>query len=341
MKNTVIYLRTKKSEEIKDKVYEALSYRFKQNPSRVRNINNDKQLQEATEKLLADIIIDYKHPIIKIKDNKLYIFKNSIIDRVDSKTALENLLLTLNGKLIDDNEQEYKIKDLLKKRLAKEKLPTFKHLMSRRPHFDTTYLNQTFYLGNNISIKMAALTQRYFKDLQKEYPDHIINIDTYIYDNLMTPWLLVFIPQLLILFGQSMSTTNIPVLFNIPNMWSGVNTPAEVIQFVGQNVPNKWSFISTRDLVNYDFDFTKIQKNIKKDFNLDKSKNNGYGNMFDFYFLSRNLIQTNKPLKDAIQEARTKGVPTLYPNSKVSLVNIASKLYYFEIANLSDLSELQ
>lgn len=340
MENKIIYLRTKKSEEIRDKVYEALNYRFKQNPARVRDINNDKDFQQATEKMLADIIIDYKHPIFKIRDNKIYIYQHSIVDKIDNKVGLENLLITLDGKLIDDNDKEYNLKEIMKLKLAKEKIPNFKKLISRKPDLQETYFNQTFYLGNNISIKVAALTQKFFKELQKEYPDHIIDIDTYINDNLMTPWLLLFIPQVLILFGQSSANSKIPILFNIPNMWSGTNTPAEVIQFISKNVPNKWILLSTYDLIKYNFDFIEIQKHMKNDFNLDKNSNNGYGNIFEMYFLSRNLINTNnKPIKEAIEEARTRGVQTIYPHSKISLVNIASKLYYFEIANLSDLNQ--
>lgn len=342
MENKTFYFQSDESLKIKKEIIGFLQHRLVKNPSRVRDIDKDELLQNKTEQLMRDIIIDYHHPLFTVQDNKVEVFEHSIFDTVFSKEQLLSRIEELKGTILDDEGHILDVQDLKDVAFENKQHFNFEILQSHRPDFTRTYEDQFFYLSNRVCVKIAVAAQRFFYNLENKYAGHIINLKQYIANNMMTEWIMTFIPQSLVLFGEVKQQQLAPILFEISNYWGGVNSPLLAINFITQNVPNKWLFLSTQDLLQADFDFNVLLKRSVEFYYLnekhDKSKKNSDAieNLYQFYFLQRNEIPElidNKQIIPYIRKNTTKS----YPNSIVSAFVNGKHKYYFEVAKLEDL----
>lgn len=342
------YFQSEQSVKIKDDIINFLKERLQSNPARVRDINKDDLLQKAVEKLANNIIIDYHHAIFMIENNTIYVFQNSILDTVNNKDEFLDRLNQLQGKIFDDDGQEYDLKEFKRLKFSNVKQSNNNILESKRPNASMSYLNQFFYLSNKVSLKVAANTEKFLvHTLPDKYPDHIINMQNYVYNNLLTEFLMIFVPESLVMFGETVSSTNIPVLFNISGMWNGVNAPMFATNFINSAVPDKWGFFNTQTLIHANFSFEYLLKHVASTFFIKNksNKNNNkeqINNLYKFYFLNRNKIDpavTNNQLLD--QKFRQEhNISQIYKHSHISIFVDGTDRYWFEIAQLSDLYDL-
>lgn len=348
MQNSIFYFQSNDSLKIKQDIIDFLRRRLRRNPVRVRDIDSDKLMQQETEKLMRSIIIDYHHPLFIVQDNKLQVFDHSILDNVFSKAELEERLKSLQGRIMDEEDHELNVKDLKDVIFEDARHFNFDILQSKRPNFEQSYQDQFFYISNRIAVKIAVSTQRFLYNLSNKYPNHIVNLNQFISNNLLTEWIMTFIPQSLMLFGEIKANQQAPILFEINQLWGGINTPLLATNFITQNVPNKWLFLSTQNLLDANFNFETIlrksaeyyyinKKNANSSKN-DKNKQNSneIENAYQFYFLQRNeipeLVENNKIIP-YIQKNTTMS----YSNSTLSAFVNGRHKYFFEIAKLEDL----
>lgn len=345
MENKTFYFQSNESLKIKQEIINFLKHRLKKNPSRVRNIETDELLKSKTEHLMHDIIIDYHHPLFIVQNNKIEVFEHSILDNVFSKEQLFTQLKSLQGIIKDDEGNSLDYNELKELQFEDKRHFNFEVLQSHRPDFLKTYEDQFFYLSNRVCVKIAVATQRFLYNLAEKYNGHIINMHQYIANNLLTEWIMTFIPQSLVLFGEVKQNQLAPILFEIGNYWGGANSPLLATNFITQNVPNNWLFLSTQNLLQADFDFHTLLNNRVKSFylghekkeqNKDKVSNDLIENLYQFYFLQRNEIPElidNKQIISYIRENTTRS----YPNSIMSAFVNGKHKYYFEVAKIEDL----
>lgn len=335
LKNTFlneIKVSTTKSFKIRQEIVAFLKELFKRNSTSVVNVDIDERAKQTLNYFCSLLLVEYETPILSIQQGTVIPYQNSVLSNVTDKTQLIKALTFLvqnKSILTDENGQMVTVDDIQKLDFKVDNSLNFQKPTTKRPSAQDAFNDQFFYIGKNSSLQLAAKFEMFLQDLKRRYYDKIVDVNQLISQNLMTVLVSTIFPQTLILFGELKQTSLTPILFEINNLWSGVNTPLYVNQFFKENVPDRWTLFSTYDLVQHNYSFVDFVKTQKKKYFMKSFDDN----KFSFYFKTSNQL-SDTITNDDIFNQKVKFNKT-YRQSILSVYVDGDKKFVYEVAPYS------
>lgn len=335
LKNTFlneIKVSAAESFKIRQEIVVFLKELFKRNSTSVVNVDIDEKAKQTLNYFCSLLLVEYETPILSIQQGTVIPYQNSVLSDVTDKTQLIKALTFLvqnKSILTDENGQMVTVDDIQKLDFKVDNSLSFEKPTTKRPSTEDAFNDQFFYIGKNSSIQLAAKFEMFLQDLKRRYYDKVVDVNQLVSQNLMTVLVSTIFPQTLILFGELKQSSLTPILFELNNFWSGVNTPLYVNQFFKENVPDRWTLFSTYDLVQHNYSFVNFVKTQKKKYFMKSFDEN----KFSFYFKTSNQL-ADTITNDDIFNKKVKFDKT-YRQSILSVYVDGDKKYVYEIAPYS------
>lgn len=318
--------------KIRQEIVVFLKELFKRNSTSVVNVDIDEKAKQTLNYFCSLLLVEYETPILSIQQGTVIPYQNSVLSNVTDKTQLIKALTFLvqnKSILTDENGQMVTVDDIQKLDFKVDNSLNFQKPITKRPSAEDAFNDQFFYIGKNSSLQLAAKFEMFLQDLKRRYYDKIVDVNQLVSQNLMTVLVSTIFPQTLILFGELKQSSLTPILFELNNFWSGVNTPLYVNQFFKENVPDRWTLFSTYDLVQHNYSFVNFVKTQKKKYFMKSFDEN----KFSFYFKTSNQL-SDTITNDDIFNKKVQFDKT-YRQSILSVYVDGDKKFVYEIAPYS------